>query len=111
MPFVVPDQLPVKEPRPGWRGRFFHSENMTFAYYEIEAGAAVHLHHHENEEVWHVIEGEVEMVVGGDTTVVQAGEAAVVPGGVDHSASARQHCSVIVVDFPARSEIAGIDIR
>ncbi len=111
MPFVVPAQLPVKEPRPGWHGRFFHSHNMTFAYYEIEAGAAVHLHHHQNEEVWHVIHGEVEMVVGDETRVVHAGEAAVVPSGVEHSASARQRSGAIVVDFPVRTEIGGVDVR
>jgi hypothetical protein len=26
------NRLEVKEPREGWKGRFFHSQNMTFAY-------------------------------------------------------------------------------
>ncbi len=26
MPFVVPGSLPAQEPRPGWSGRFFDSE-------------------------------------------------------------------------------------
>src|SRR6266508_1170915 len=30
-------------------GGFFHSDHMTFAYYEIEAGSEVHLHHHPQE--------------------------------------------------------------
>src|SRR6266508_4474488 len=42
-------------------GGFFHSDHMTFAYYEIEAGSEVHLHHHPQEEVWHVVEGELEL--------------------------------------------------
>jgi quercetin dioxygenase-like cupin family protein len=54
-------ELEVREPRPGWRGRLFHSDHMTFAYYEIEAGSEVHLHHHPQEEVWHVVEGELEL--------------------------------------------------
>jgi hypothetical protein len=34
-------------------GRFFHSENMTFAIYEVDADAApIHEHHHPQEEVW-----------------------------------------------------------
>jgi hypothetical protein len=32
-------RLEVKEPREGWKGRFFHSQKMTFAYYAVEAGA------------------------------------------------------------------------
>jgi mannose-6-phosphate isomerase-like protein (cupin superfamily) len=111
MPFIEAGQLAVKEPRPGWLGRFFHSEHMTFAYYEIQPGAWVHLHHHANEEVWHVLDGEVEMVVGDDRRVVHAGEAVVVPAGVEHSASASQRCHAIVVDFPARAEVGGVDIR
>jgi quercetin dioxygenase-like cupin family protein len=111
MPFIEASQLPVKQPRPGWLGRFFHSQHMTFAYYEIQPGAGVHLHRHPNEEVWHVIEGEVEMVVGDDTRVVHGGEAAVVPADVEHSASTNQLCRAIVVDFPVRAEVGGVDIR
>lgn len=57
MPFIDTNQLKVKEPLPGWRGRYFHSDNMTFAYYAVAAGASIHEHAHPNEEVWHVIEG------------------------------------------------------
>jgi mannose-6-phosphate isomerase-like protein (cupin superfamily) len=110
MPFVQPDRLPLREPRPGFRGRFFHSDHMTFAYYSIQQGGWVHAHHHENEEVWHVLEGEVEMTVGGEQRLVRGGEAAVVPAGVEHSATATRPCRVIVVDFPVRTEVAGVDI-
>ncbi len=41
MPFVDPAALPMKEPLPGWKGRFFDSEQMTFGYYDVEAGAAI----------------------------------------------------------------------
>ena len=58
MGFLDPSKLPEIEPKPCWHGRFFHSDHMTFAYYEISAGEALHLHSHPNEEVWHIIEGE-----------------------------------------------------
>ena len=35
MPFVVAGGLPSRQPLAGWNGRFFHSDHMTFAYYEI----------------------------------------------------------------------------
>lgn len=111
MPFIQTSALPAREPLPGWVGRFFHSDHMTFVYYEIAPGARVHLHHHENEEVWNVLEGELEMVVDGVTRVLRAGEAAVVPAGVKHSAGAREACRAIVVDHPARDRVAGIDVR
>src|SRR5215475_3985222 len=55
MPFIDTSQLQVEEPLPGWNVRFFHSENMLFAYYAVSAGASIHEHSHPNEEVWHVI--------------------------------------------------------
>lgn len=51
---------------------------MTFAYYEIEAGSEVHLHHHPQEEVWHVVEGELELVV--DALIVPAARPSTLPG-------------------------------
>ena len=74
MPFIDTAAIQVKEPRPGWKGRFFSSANMTFGHYEIVAGAWNHAHDHPNEEVWHVLEGELEVTIAGETRV--AGPAA-----------------------------------
>jgi hypothetical protein len=46
MTFIDTNHLEVKEPRAGWKGRFFHSNNMTFAYYAVAAGAWIHEHSH-----------------------------------------------------------------
>ena len=48
MAFIDTNQLSVKEPREGWKGCFFHSRDMTFAYYVVEAGAWIHEHSHSN---------------------------------------------------------------
>ena len=110
MGFVAPAALPEIEPKPGWHGRFFHSKHMTFAYYTIDAGASLHAHAHSNEEVWHVIDGSVELTVGEETRTVRAGEAAVIPPDVLHAVRADRTCRVIVVDHPVRTEVAGIRI-
>ena len=109
MGFVNLDDLPVVEPRPGWRGRFFHSAHMTFAHYEIDPGAGVHAHSHDEEEVWHVLEGQLEVSLAAGTRVVGAGEAVVVPGGETHSVRALDACRVLVVDHPVRSSVGGVD--
>jgi hypothetical protein len=49
--FIDTNELSLKEPRASWKGRFFHSEHMTFAYYTVAAGASVHEHTHSNDEV------------------------------------------------------------
>ena len=109
--FVDPSRLPVQEPRPGWRGRFFHSDHMTFAYYDIAAGADVHAHQHPHEEVWRVIDGALELTLGAQTRTVRSGQAAIVPGGEPHRVRATEQTRVIVVDHPVRDSVGGIRLR
>lgn len=111
MTFIDTSRLDVKEPREGWKGRFFHSENMTFAYYTVEAGASVHEHSHPNDEVWNVIEGDLEVTVGTETHIAGPGCAAVVPPDTPHSVKALTDARAIVVDHPPRESIGGVDLR
>jgi len=108
MPFIDTATIPVKEPRPGWKGRFFSSANMTFGHYEIEAGAWIHAHDHPNEEVWHVLEGELEVTIAGETRIAGPGSVAVVPPNTVHSVKALTDGRAIVVDHPRRESIGGI---
>jgi unsaturated pyranuronate lyase len=100
--FVDTSQLPVVERLPGWRGRYFNSPSMTFAHYEFDAGAAIHEHFHPEEEVYHVIEGELELTVDGVTRRLGSGFAGIVPGDSPHSVKAISDGKVIVVDYPLR---------
>jgi quercetin dioxygenase-like cupin family protein len=110
MPFIDTRNLKVKEPLPGWKGRFFHSDNMTFAYYAVEAGASIHEHSHPNEEVWHFIEGQFEATIAGQTQIAGPGSAAVVPGNTAHCVKALTDGRAIVVDYPLRDSLGGVDI-
>jgi mannose-6-phosphate isomerase-like protein (cupin superfamily) len=110
VPFIDTSRLTVKEPREGWTGRFFHSENMTFAYYDVAAGAWIHEHAHANDEVWHVVEGRLEITIAGKTAVAGPGHAAVVPPNTTHSVRALTDVRAIVVDHPRRDSIGGIDL-
>jgi len=108
MPFIDTNQMNIKEPLPGWKGRFFNSNNMTFGYYNVEARASIHEHSHPNEEVWHVIEGELEVSIGGETEVAGPGCVAVVPPDTLHSVRALTDGRAIVVDYPLRQSIGGV---
>jgi mannose-6-phosphate isomerase-like protein (cupin superfamily) len=99
-------ELPVTERLPGWHGRIFHSGNMTFAYYDIDAEAVpLHEHHHVQEEVWHVLEGQLAMTVDGVEHLARAGHAVIVPPNTPHSARVLGACRAIVVDHPLREEM------
>lgn len=104
MSFVDTKELTVIERLPGWYGRYFHSPSMTFAYYDFRRGSSIHEHFHPQEEVWQVIEGELELTVGGKTRIARAGMAAIIPGDVPHSVKALTDGRAIVVDTPLRAE-------
>jgi quercetin dioxygenase-like cupin family protein len=103
MTFIDTNHLNVKEPRAGWKGRFFHSQNMTFAYYAVAAGAWIHEHSHANDEVWNVIDGELEIKIAAETQVAGPGGAVVVPPDTAHSVKALTDARAVVVDYPRRS--------
>ncbi|MGH9595079.1 MAG: cupin domain-containing protein [Bryobacteraceae bacterium] len=104
MPFVDTSSLAVTERLPGWRGRYFHTQNMTFAHYEFTRGALIHEHFHAQEEVYEVIEGELELTIEGVAQVARPGIVAIVPGNVRHSVKALSDGRAIIVDYPARRE-------
>jgi quercetin dioxygenase-like cupin family protein len=107
MPFIEVAKLPVVERLPGWRGRYFDSPSMTFAHYEFDAGASIHEHSHPQEEVYEVIEGELEMMIGGVTQRAAPGVVAIVPSNVLHSVKAITSGKLIVVDYPLRESFRG----
>jgi quercetin dioxygenase-like cupin family protein len=80
---------------------------MTFGYYRVAAGASIHEHAHPNEEVWHVIEGELEVTVGDETRVAGPGCVAIVPPNTPHSVRALRASRAIVVDHPRREAVGG----
>jgi quercetin dioxygenase-like cupin family protein len=102
MPFVDTNTLTVIERKPGWHGRYFHSASMTFAHYEFTGGASIHEHFHPQEEVWEVIEGELEITVDGVRQVAGPGVAAIVLPNVPHAVKALTDGKAIVVDYPLR---------
>lgn len=104
MPFIDTGTLKVTERLPGWHGRYFHTPNMTFAHYDFVRGASIHEHFHPEEEVYMVIEGELEITIDGVSQVVRPGIVAIVPGNARHSIQARTDGRVIIVDHPARPE-------
>jgi quercetin dioxygenase-like cupin family protein len=108
MPFVDTAHLAVIERLRGWYGRYFHSPSMTFAHFDFKRGSSIHEHFHSQEEVYEVIEGELEVTIDGETQIARAGLVlvAVVPSNARHSVNALTDGRVIIVDYPLRGEFA-----
>lgn len=105
MPFVDTTTLKVTERLPGWHGRYFHSASMTFAHYDFVRGSSIHEHFHPEEEVYEVIEGELELTIDGVTRIARPGMVGIVPSNARHSVKALTDGRLIVVDYPLRREI------
>ena len=73
MAFLRLENLEERELAPGFRARLVHSDNMTFAYWNIDAGAALPEHAHPHEQVYTLLEGEFELTVGGEARVTGHG--------------------------------------
>ena len=104
MPIVDTSSLRVIERLPGWNGRYFHWAYMTFAHYDFTRGSSIHEHFHAEEEVYEVIEGELQVTIDGESQIARPGLVAIVPGNARHSVKALTDGRAIIVDHPARPE-------
>jgi quercetin dioxygenase-like cupin family protein len=77
---------------------------MTFAHYDFARGASIHEHFHPQEEVYEVIEGELEVTIDGVTQIARRGIVAIVPSNSPHSVRALTDGRAIIVDHPVRRE-------
>ena len=105
MPFIDTSTLEVIERLPGWYGRYFHSASMTFAHYDFRRGSSIHEHFHPQEEVYEVIEGELELTIDGVKQVARPGMVGIVPSNVRHSVKALTDGRAIIVDYPLRRDM------
>jgi quercetin dioxygenase-like cupin family protein len=104
MPFIDTSTLNVVERLPGWYGRYFHSPSMTFAHYDFKQGSTIHEHFHPQEEVYEVIEGELEVTIDGVARIAQPGLVAIIPPNVRHSVKALTDGRAIIIDHPVRPD-------
>ena len=104
MPFVRLSDLDTREPIPGYRVNFVHAESMTLAIWDIDAGAAMPVHHHPHEQISAPVEGCFELTLDGETRVVGPGDVAVIPPDVPHGGRALTACRIIDSFHPVRED-------
>ena len=104
MPFINENDLNQNEIAPGFVARFIHTDGVTIAYVNIKSGSVLPEHSHVQDQITHVLEGQLELTIGGETQLVQTGNIAVIPSNVKHSAIARSACKVMDVFNPVRED-------
>lgn len=89
---------------PGFHGRMIHTDTMTLAYVDVDAGAVVPEHAHIHEQVLNVLEGQFELTYNGKTIPLQSGEVFVISSNVPHSGKAITQCRILDVFHPVRED-------
>ena len=104
MGFINLKTLEEKEPVPGYKAVFVHSDSMTLAYWEVQEGAVMPEHSHAHEQVASVVEGRFELTIAGEPRVLDAGTAAVIPPNTPHSGKAITYYRLIDAFHPVRED-------
>lgn len=59
------------EPIEGLKAKLVHSENQTYAFWEIEKGVVLPEHQHIHQQVSFVTKGELELNIDGKVTLMK----------------------------------------
>ena len=83
----------------GITGRPVHGERITLAVVELEPGAVVAEHSHENEQLGIVLQGELTLRVGDEERTLGPGETWCIAPNVVHSGHAGPDGAVVIDVF------------
>jgi len=97
-------EITPREIRPGFFGRMVHGEKSTLAFWEFRKGSVLEQHRHPQEQITHILEGELEMKIGDRIYFFTPGKVCVIPSDMPHSAIAHTDCKVIDVFTPPRDD-------
>ena len=83
------DKIPEEQVNPSMSRKILTGEKLMISKIKFTDGFVVPLHHHENEQITHVLKGTIRFWFGKDkedTLDVHAGEFVVIPPGLPHEA-------------------------
>ncbi|MBL7864192.1 MAG: cupin domain-containing protein [Cyclobacteriaceae bacterium] len=97
-------KITPREIFPGFLGRFIHSNNMTFAYWEVKKDSLVPVHSHIHEQVVNMLEGKLELYVDDQRNELTPGTVLVIPSNAVHKGKALTDCKILDVFYPVRED-------
>lgn len=84
--------------------QFVSTDRITVARFRLKKGCVIPAHHHENEQVTHVLKGELRFDFDGRKVTVRAGEVLCIPSHLPHSAEALENTLVVDLFSPPRHD-------
>jgi len=107
------DDLGDLEPQQLFTGllaRTVHGERITMAVVELDPGAELPEHRHENEQLGMVLGGSLEFRVGDESRELRPGQTWRIPPNVPHEVTAGAEGAVVIDVFaPPRTDWTGIE--
>lgn len=102
--FTTADAIPFVEVVPGVRFRPVFGRNMLFNFVYFEPHAVAPIHHHPEEQIGTMLEGEMEFELNGEKRMIRPGDVYVVPPHIPHSARTFDRAGIALDIFsPPRS--------
>lgn len=90
---------------PGITARAVNGERMTLAVVDLDPGATLPEHHHENEQLGFILTGMMTMAIGGEKRELRPGDTYTIPSHVPHDAVAGPEGATVVDVFaPVRAD-------
>ena len=99
--------IPKEELTPLLHRQIINGEKMMFTRILLKKDCVVPKHHHENEQITHVISGKLKFLLGenqDEEVIVSSGEVLVIPSNLPHSATALEDTIDIDVFCPPRQD-------
>jgi quercetin dioxygenase-like cupin family protein len=90
--------------------RSLHGDRITLSVVELDPGAVVAEHRHENEQLGLVLRGAMRFTVGGETRELGPGGTWTIPANTPHEATAGPDGAVVIDVFsPTREDWKGLE--
>jgi quercetin dioxygenase-like cupin family protein len=103
IPMVIDwEHQQFSEARPGIFGATVHTPQLTATVYRYGPGSSWEEHHHPQDQITTVLEGEIDFIVDGDLVHMTVGQLAMLPGGTPHSAQVASTGAVTLNVFTHR---------
>jgi quercetin dioxygenase-like cupin family protein len=107
------DDLSGVPPQQIWEriaARSLHGERLTLSVVELDPGAVVAEHSHENEQLGIVISGSMDFRVGDERRTLRPGGTWTIPANTPHEATAGPQGAVVIDAFaPTRDDWAALE--
>jgi quercetin dioxygenase-like cupin family protein len=79
----------------------------TFAHWLFDEGAEIHEHHHEQEEVWHLLDGGLEVTPDGERSAAKARDVLILAQFTRHQIRVIEAGRATVADPPVQKDFGG----